>query len=283
MTIGKSEALASVPNAFSSPLILGHRGASALAPENTLAAFSRAMHDGADGIEFDVRLARDRVPMVIHDATLKRTAGIDRLVSELTAAELQKTDVGRWFDHRKRATATTFAGEKLPTLAQVFDLFNAGRGVLYVEMKCNAQEGAALANAVVRLTREAKMAGRVVVESFDLGAVAEVKRVDAGIRTAALFEPKFSRPISILRKLKMVDVARGVGADEIALHHTLAGARVVEKAKREGLEVVLWTVDDPKWIQRARSLGIKALIANDPGMMARERNLPQSHRDTEIA
>lgn len=257
------------------PLILGHRGASALSPENTLAAFSRAISDGADGIEFDVRLSHDQEPVVIHDATLKRTAGVDRRVSELTAAELQEIDVGRWFDHKKRATAAfitaTFINEKLPTLVQVFDLFRAHCGLLYLEMKCEPEEGPALASAVVRLTREAQMAERVVVESFDLNAIAAVKRIDSGIRTAALFEPKLSRPISTLRKLKMVDVACGVGADEIALHHTLASARVIEKAKRAGLEVVLWTVDDPRWIRRARELGIKALIANDPAGMLRRR------------
>lgn len=278
MTHGKSESLPSVPGEIpSKPLILGHRGASARAPENTLVAFSLAMNNGADGIEFDVRLSRDQVAVVIHDATLKRTAGIDRKVSELTAAELQQIDVGSWFDRKKRQTTTAFItaafiNEKLPTLSEVFDLFRANRGLLYVEMKCEPEEGPALASAVVRLTREAQLAERVVVESFDLNAIAEVKRIDSGIRTAALFEPKLSRPISTLRKLRMVDVAGGVGADEIALHHTLASARVVEKAKREGLEVVLWTVDDPRWIRRARSLGVKALIANDPAGMLRHRD-----------
>ena len=70
----------------------------------------------------------------------------------------------------------------------------------------------------------------------------------------------------------MVDTALAVGADEIALHHTLAGARVVEKARRAGLEVVLWTVDDPAWLGRARTLGVKALIANDPALMLRARS-----------
>ena len=70
----------------------------------------------------------------------------------------------------------------------------------------------------------------------------------------------------------MVDTALGVGADEIALHHTLAGGRLVEKARQAGLEIVVWTVDDPVWIARARSLGIKALIANDPASMLRHRD-----------
>ncbi len=79
------------------PLIIGHRGASALAPENTLAAFRRAIADGADGIEFDVRLARDGVAVVIHDATLERTGLLKRRVANLTADELQAIDVGSWF------------------------------------------------------------------------------------------------------------------------------------------------------------------------------------------
>jgi len=255
-----------------SPLILGHRGASAVAPENTLAAFSRAIRDGADGIEFDVRLSRDRVPVVIHDATLKRTGLTERLVCELTAAELCEVDVGSWFVARPQTAAQSFAGERLPTLAQVFELFSAKTGVLYLEMKCEAAEGATLAAAVVNGIGEFRMANRVVVASFDLAALAEVKRIDTGIRTAALFEPKLSHPISTLRRLKMVDLTLDVGTEEIALHHTLAGARVIEKAKQAGLEIVVWTVDDPEWIARASALGIKALIANDPALMVRYRD-----------
>ena len=256
----------------SKPLILGHRGASAVAPENTLAAFSRAIRDGADGIEFDVRLSRDGVPVVIHDATLKRTGSVERLVRELTAAELQEIDVGSWFDAHRQIPSASFAGEKLPTLAQVFDFFSTNTGLLYIEMKCDAEDGPALAAEVVKLSRESRMADRIVVESFDLSGIAEVKRIAPGIRTAALFEPRLSRPISTVRRLKMIDVALAVGADEIALHHTLAGPRVIEKAQRQGLEVVVWTVDDPEWVARARALGIKALIANNPSPMVHHRN-----------
>lgn len=253
----------------SPPFILGHRGASVVAPENTLAAFSRAISDGADGIEFDVRLSRDGVPVVIHDATLKRTGLIDRLVSELTAAELREIDVGSWFAGTKKAT---FRSEKLPTLTQVFELFSGNSGLLYIEMKCDKDEGPLLAAEVVRLTRKASMAERVVVESFDHAAIVAVKKMDSGIRTAALFEPKLTRPISTVRRLRMVDTALGLGADEIALHHTLAGVRAVEKARQAGLDVVVWTVDDPTWIVRAQALDIKALIANDPASMLRHRN-----------
>jgi len=253
------------------PLILGHRGASAVTPENTLAAFSRAMDDGADGIEFDVRLSRDSVPVVMHDATLKRTGLLERAVSALTANELQQIDVGSWFANTTRNPQ--FSREKLPLLEQVYELFRENNGLLYVEMKCDRDEGAVLAEAVVRLTRVSGLQERVVVESFDLSAIAAVKKIDPAIRTAALFEPKLSRPISSVRRLKMVNAALDVGADEIALHHSLAAARVIEKARQAGLEIVVWTVADPAWIGFARSLDIKALIANDPASLIRHRKV----------
>jgi glycerophosphoryl diester phosphodiesterase len=253
------------------PLILGHRGASAVAPENTLAAFSRAMSDGADGIEFDVRLSRDGVAVVIHDASLKRTGLLDRTVSELSANELHDIDVGSWFANLTRRVQSSFVGEKLPLLEQVCEFFRGNDGLLYVEMKCDRNEGAVLAEEVVRLTRVSGLQERVVVESFDLPAIAAVKKIDPAIRTAALFEPKLSRPISSLRRLRMVNAALEVGADEIALHHSLASARVIEKARQAGLEIVVWTVADPAWIGFARSLDIKALIANDPALLLRHR------------
>src|SRR4029077_10438579 len=136
------------------------------------------------------------------------------------------------------------SAEKLPTLAQVFELFSGNSGLLYVEMKCKPEEAEALAAVVVRLTRKAEMVDRVVVESFDHSAIAAIKRIDSGIRTAALFEPKLTRPISTIRRLQMVDAALAIAAEEVALHHTLAAKRVVEKARQAGLEVVIWTVED---------------------------------------
>lgn len=247
-----------------------------MAPENTLAAFTRAMSDGADGIEFDVRLSRDHVPVVIHDATLKRTASIDGLVGELSSEELQGIDVGSWFDQRftqaKPSGRTDYSHEKLPTLAQVFELFKSNTGVLYVEMKCDASEAAALAAEVVTTIRHAQMIERVVVECFDLAAIVHIKRIDALIRTAALFEPKLFRPLPTLQRTKMIDFALEHAADEVALHHTLAGARLIERARERGLEVVVWTVDSLKWVESARKLGIKALIANDPAPLVHHRN-----------
>src|ERR1044072_5920589 len=123
------------------PLIIGHRGASAVAPENTMAAFREAIAVGADGIEFDVRLTRDGVPVVIHDSTLRRTGGLSLRIAELTWAEVAKVDVGSWFSR-------SFANETVPSLAELFTLFQSNNSTLYLEMKCDsAGEYAPLAQA----------------------------------------------------------------------------------------------------------------------------------------
>lgn len=255
------------------PLIIGHRGASAVAPENTLAAFKRAIQDGADGIEFDVRLSQDGVPVVIHDAKLARTGLIDGVVAELSAEVLGRTDVGKWFSQRANAQEGGFANEKLPSLQQVFDLFSDSDALLYLEMKSQAGNEKRLVTEVAGAIRKHEIAERVIVSSFDLALVQGVKAIDSAIRTAALFEPKVSLPATLVRSMKLVELAKACKADEICLHHTLAGRRLTEQARKSQLDVVVWTVDNPDWIERARSRGVKALITNNPATMVRYRNI----------
>ena len=125
------------------PLIIGHRGASAAAPENTLAAFARALDDGADGLEFDVRLARDGVPVCIHDATLKRTAMLDAQVAKLSSTDLGRIDAGTWFNRRYPTRARAeYSLERVPTLEQVLRATGHRAQRLYVEMKCATRRSA---------------------------------------------------------------------------------------------------------------------------------------------
>ena len=256
------------------PLIIGHRGASALAPENTLTAFRRAISDGADGIEFDVRLSRDGVAVVIHDATLKRTGLQPGNVSDLTAAELQLTDVGRWFTNSpKRPPSSSdpdFSDETVPLLQDVFELFEK-QGLLYLEMKADMGAGMNLAAEVARLIRASPIRERVVVECFDLSLLKQIKAIDSTIRTAALFEPQLSRPTRLLRR-DYPRLAAAVAVDEIALHHKLASPRTIDEALRLNQRVVVWTVENPAWVAKAKSLGITALITNNPRVLLAARD-----------
>ena len=227
------------------------------------------MNDGADGIELDVRLSHDGVPVVIHDATLRRTGLREEAVARMNSKQLGEVDAGSWFNraHLKRAREQ-YAREGVPTLDQVFRFFRDGDARLYVEMKFGADEGFIdLTQAVAQLIKEHKLHSRVVVVSFGLAAIAEIEQLDSAIRTGALFGPK-SDPTTVVRKQRMIEAAIDHGANEILLQRSIATRSAVRLAAENDLPVVVWTVDDPKWIGRARHLGIYALIANDPAKMA---------------
>lgn len=264
------------------PLIFGHRGSSFSAPENTLIAFKKSYEDGADGIEFDVRLSKDGEVVVIHDASLKRTGGRNDLVSNLSAKELSRIDVGSWFNHRFPIKAKEeFSKATIPTLKEVFEEFkkdpyaNADGNdfffQLYVEMKCDAGEDyKVLVDAVAKEIHSHKIEKQVVVESFDLKAIKELKSIAPEIKTAALFEPKFLRLVRT--KKRLIDEALLHDADEIAPHYTLATREMVKASSLAGLKTVIWTTDNPVWIQRAIKYGIHAVITNNPRIMIESMN-----------
>lgn len=244
------------------PLIIGHRGASGHAPENTIASFDMAFEDGADGIEFDVRLARDGVPVVFHDASLERIAYLERRVEEFDSTVLVKLYVGEWFNTRRPTHAReSFVFERMPTLAQVFERYGARN--LYVEMKCEEPaRRAELASAVVGLVREHGLSERVVVKSFEHDSLIEVKRLAPEIHTAALFGRSWPRPL--VSADRIIGEATACGADEISLHRSLLRRATVEAARSRGFAVVVWTVNSSILLRRAVSLGVRAVITDYP-------------------
>jgi len=257
------------------PLIIGHRGASALAPENTIAAFDLALKSGADGIEFDVRLSRDGVPVIIHDETLRRTGLRSERVSDLTATELKQVNVGSWFKPRREPSPDDLQRQAIPTLEELFALFPGPKPVFYLEMKADSEQRRDLVSACCQFLKQHPSKGQVIIECFDLTAIKLVKTVDPFLRTAALFEPKLIGH-HLPTAQRLVAQATTVGADEIALHHRLVTRRSIESAGAANLEVVVWTVDDPAWITKAHKLGIHALITNHPArMLVKRQSIPK--------
>jgi len=244
------------------PLIIGHRGACARGPENTFASFDLAFIWKADGIEFDVRLAGDGVPVVIHDPMLTRTAYLERRVDDFDSNVLKTFYAGEWFNLKNPDRAIDgFEWEHIPLLSEVFERY--GDKHLYVEMKCEEPERRAeLARAVVWLVREHGLGERLVVKSFEHDALAEVKKLAPEIRTAALFGRSWPRPF--VPAAKILAQAESCGADEISLHRSLLRKATVERARARGFEVVVWTVNSPFWLRRATALGLRAVITDNP-------------------
>ena len=253
------------------PKIIAHRGASARAPENTLAAFARAVSDGAEGIELDVRLSSDRVAVVHHDSSLERTARTDSKVSALTAKELGSMDVGSWFQHHSPSDwKEEYAIERIPTLASVLQSLEKFNGRIYVELKCREPEVDPLVSAVCTDIMRSPLRDQIVVKSFRLAFIPLMRRTCPDVRTAALFAPKI---MTILRKEKhLVDLAYEFGADELSVHFSLATRKLMKKAEKRGLPVAIWTVDHSQLLKRAMKLGVRYVITNDPARMIAKRD-----------
>jgi len=226
--------------------VWAHRGASARTPENTMAAFRAAEADGADGIELDVHLSRDGVAVVIHDESVDRTSSGQGPVRSWALAELQGLDAGSWY-------APEFAGERLPTLAEVL-AWAGGRLRINIEIK-----DAAAGREVLALLRE-HSGSRVLVSSFD-------HRLLAGLRNDA---PRL--PLGFLweSRLWRRALARAVAAGAESFHPRAerTSRQLVEACHRHGLRVCPWTVDDPQQAEDLVRLGVDGLFTNCPARMA---------------
>lgn len=222
-----------------------------------------------------MRLARDGVPVVIHDPSLLHTGLRKARVARLTSEKLGTIDVGSWFNRRHPPLARVqYMKQTVPTLDAVFKLMaNSSRQntVSYVEMKTVRKKRSklSLAAAVVEVIRRHNFHNRVIVISFNLTAIAAVKRLDPSIRTGALFGPRQRATKSVPR---IISNAVEYDADEILLHHLVAKRRLLTLALEAKLKPVVWTVDDPAWLARGQENQIHALMTNNPAkMLAKSR------------
>ena len=245
------------PSAPAALLCIGHRGASARAPENTLASFETAIGDGADGLEFDVRLTRDGVPIVLHDATVDRTTSGRGSVAALDMAQIRRLDAGAWF-------APRFRGERVPTLADTLDLAR-GRCGVNIELKIESGDATHLARAVAGVVARARFRGWLVISSFS---------------RPALHAARAALPRAALGWLAS-RTARGLRATHAALglwsfhpHLRLATPRRLRLARRMKLRVLVWPVNDARAARRLSVL--------HPGRHAqRRRREPLRQRERE--
>lgn len=237
------------------PRVIGHRGAAAYAPENTLVGFRTAARLGVEAVEFDVRLTADDRLVVFHDTTLERTAGVRGTVRALPAAELLGLDVGAWF-------GPGFAGERMPSLeATVAELLGLGLGA-NIEMKCEPGDAAATARVLADLLDRHWTADAPppLVSSFDHDAL------------AALREHAPQWPRGFLCETLDGDWRARFSALDCASVHV--GARklsraAVAEAKGAGAPVAVYTVNDAQKAARYFAWGVDAIFSDVPDAIAR--------------
>ena len=238
-------------------LNIAHRGASAVAPQNTLAAFRRAAELGADGVELDVHLSADLVPVVIHDSTVDRTTDGTGRVADLPLAALKELDAGSWFD-------PTFAGERIPTLEEVFE--EIGKSLLInVELKPEPGRGRGLEAAVVRLVARHGLTDRVLLSSFDPFALRRTRRLSPHIPVGFLYE---TAPLSRLARL-LAWAMPDLQPQAIHPHWRLIRPSTVRRAHARGRRVIAWTVDEPEEMRRLIAMEVDGIITNHPDRLRR--------------
>jgi glycerophosphoryl diester phosphodiesterase len=236
------------------PLIVAHRGSSSRAPENTLASFRRALEDGADAVECDVRLTRDGQVVVIHDPVLRRTTDGRGLVAEHTLRELRELSAGRWF-HRK------FAAEQIPTLDELLAV-TAGRCGVNVEIKTGTRRyGEEIVDRCARVIRQHRAQERVLISSFSHGIVRNAGLLRPRIATGLLFHP--------LRHLMKSPVrfARSLGARYLIMNGSSLRKGVVAEAHAARLFVGEYTVNSARRWKRARRFGVDAVFTDAPARL----------------
>jgi glycerophosphoryl diester phosphodiesterase len=247
-------------------LAVAHRGASDVAPENTLSAVRRAVAAGADLVEVDVRRTRDGALVVLHDATLVRTTDATRVlpgrgpwsVEDLTLAEVRRLDAGSWKDPR-------FAGEQVPTLEEVLEALAGRRTGLLVELKEPATTpGLVVDVAAVLASLADPSVVRVAVQSFDHDTMRELREIVPHLSVGVLGRP----PRTELRWYA-----------EWAVMVNPPGHRLdreyVDEVHRWGMASLVWTVDHPTAMQRALATGVDGVITNSLSALHRVLRQPR--------
>ena len=264
--------------------VIAHRGASAYAPENTVASFRLAHEKGAPWFELDCTLSKDNAVVVIHDDTLERTTDLAGRVDAHTLAELRKTEAGAWFGE-------AFKGELLPTLGDALD-FAKGKIGVYIEIKDSADDDAVmatilapaeapdraamlrlieesgsrnldLARRVVREVRSRRMECEVVIQSFSPVVCAAVLAEAPDLRTELLASSDKDKPSQwpwFLRWLKVLD-PHGFNVNKIDVTKEL-----IADLHARGKTIAAWTVNDEEDMRRLAGLGVDFLITDKPDL-----------------
>ena len=227
-------------------LAIAHRGASGYAPENTFAAFRRAIALGAGFIETDLQLSRDARLVAIHDATVNRTTNGQGAVHDMTLAELRRLDAGSWF-------GSEFAGERIPTIEEILEFANKHDVVFYLEMKPSGSWGGE--HALISALRESGEIARTVVISFDAAILAGVRKIEPTLMTGLLFEGHIRNPL---------DKAIEIGARQLAVRGDLVTPRLLKEARARDLQVVCWTLNHPGHIRLLVQAGVDGIISDYP-------------------
>lgn len=222
-------------------LITAHRGSSSEAPENTIPAFEKAIEEGADYVEMDVRLTSDGELVLMHDPSTKRTTGVDKLVCDSTYEELQQLDAGAEYPEE-------YAGTKIPTLKDAIDTCK-GKVMMNIELKTVRNDGE-LEKKVAELLRENHMEEQCIVTSFKQRSLVRIKKDDPDIVTGYIYSFGYSNRTNY------------EAMDVLSIDARYLTRQVVTGAHKKGIMVCAWTVNTSSEMRRMMAIGVDNIITD---------------------
>jgi glycerophosphoryl diester phosphodiesterase len=247
----KSDVLLGLPRSGKFPvLVIAHRGFSGGAPENTLAAFKKAIDLGVDMIELDVLLSKDGQIVVIHDDTLNRTTNGKGRVTDYTLDELKQLDAGSWFE-------TQFSGEKIPTLKEVLEL-TRGQMLLNIELKkgdLGRYTMMDLADRSLQEVEEVGMLNQVVFASFDPSAIDRILEKNPQIPVALIYNQSWTFPH---------EVTGGRSISVLSCSGKVLTETNISKAHQRGMKVIAWTLNTEEHMQHFLNMGVDGIVTDYP-------------------
>ncbi len=230
------------------PLVWAHRGASGYAPENTLAAFQKAVDLGADGVELDIQLTKDDQIVVIHDETIDRTSDGKGWVKDYTLEELRAFNYNRTKPEYKHAD--------IPTMREVFELLKPTGLFINIEIKTGVVFYEKIEEKILALTKEMGMEDRVCYSSFNHYTVTRIHELKPDAEVGFLYA---DGPID----MPSYGVKHGVNALHPALYNLQYGG-FVKECKEKGLKLNVWTVNERPYMEMCCQYGVDAIITNYP-------------------
>ena len=234
-------------------LVIAHRGASGHAPENTLAAFRRALSLGATFIETDLQLTRDTRFVAIHDETVDRTTNGNGRVHDLTLNELRRLDAGSWF-------GSEFTGERIPTLEEILEFSKKHDVVFYLELKPTGSWGGE--HALIGALRTSGEIARTIVISFESALLEVLRKIEPTLMTGLLFEGQLENPIQ-----RAVEI----GARQLAIRGDLVTPALLTEARKNDIQIVCWTVNQPAHMRLLIEAGVAGIMSDYPDRLVAAR------------
>ena len=262
--------LVSISGCTKSVEIIAHRGASYIAPENTMASVMLGWEKGAD-VEKDVHLSKDKRIVVIHDSSTKRTGEIDLKVKEATSQELRKLDVGRF-------KSEEYAGEQIPFLADIIETIPPGRK-LYIEIKCGKEVLPILRKLIIQ---SGKMS-QIVIIGFDLEIVAMSRElIDVPTYWLKGTEKDKETEEWIPHDPQLVQIAKSKGLDGRDVHYAGVTKDFMDAVKASAQKLYVWTVDEPEEAIRLIKLGVDGITTNRPAWLREQLRTENRRQRTEV-